>query len=67
MGYKTKILALLGAAENVVKYHNLYEQWIVTPTIETGICRQENGYCISDNDGRLLIMGALLGRMIGLS
>ena len=28
----------------------------------------DNGYCVSvsDDDGRLFIMGALLGRMIGL-
>jgi len=32
--------ALLAAAENVVKYNNLYDQWIVTSTIEAGICRQ---------------------------
>ena len=32
--------ALLAAAENVVKYQNLYEQWIVTSTIEACICWQ---------------------------
>ena len=40
MGHKTKSSALLGAAENIVNYKNLYDQWIVTSTIEACIIQQ---------------------------
>ena len=36
--------ALLAAAENVVKYQNFYDQWIVTSTIEACIQRQYPGF-----------------------
>ena len=37
MVYKTQALALLGATENIIKYNNLYDQWIVTSNIEACI------------------------------
>ena len=40
---KSPSMALLAAAENVVKYQNIYDQWIATSTIEACICRQYPG------------------------
>mmetsp|Transcript_48320 Transcript_48320/g.52232 ORF Transcript_48320/g.52232 Transcript_48320/m.52232 type:complete len:247 (-) Transcript_48320:203-943(-) len=40
MGLKNKSSALLAAAENIIKYNNLYDRWIVTSTIEACIIYQ---------------------------
>ena len=40
MVYKSNALALLGAAEYIIKYKNLYDQWIVTSTIEACIVQK---------------------------
>ena len=40
MVYKSKSSAHLGAAENIIKYNNLYDRWIVTSTIEACIIHQ---------------------------
>ena len=40
MVYKSNASALLGAAEYIIKYKNLYDQWIVTSTIEACIVQK---------------------------
>ena len=44
MGHESKSSALLSAAENIVNYKNLYDQWIVTSTIEECIQQQYPGF-----------------------
>ena len=48
---KSPSMALLAAAENVVKYQNIYDKWIATSTIEASICRQYPG--LDHNPNRL--------------
>ena len=40
MVYKSNAAALLGASQNIIKYNNLYDQWIITSTIEACIIHQ---------------------------
>ena len=43
MGLTSKAMALLAAAENIVKYNHLYDRWIVTWTIEACIIHHYPG------------------------